>query len=246
MKRISKIFKRPEIVYLKNKIRPQKSYAQINEDLVFEILLGKIKTFIDIGANDGITGSNTFKFALNGAYGYCFEPVSSIFKNLKRLYRFNKRVICYKYGISDDSKNYEIRIDGVISTILETEDPVNSKCLEKYRNKNAETEIIRVAPLMKFINENNVFRNIDLLSIDVEGHELNVIKGINFKEIFIKCIVLESLGGKTTNFDTIHKILIDNDFIHVLTNNLNSIYIRKEFYNKEKLVSIKNMFVEYI
>lgn len=35
-------------------------------------------------------------------------------------------------------------------------------------------------------------RDIDLVSIDVEGHELEVLKGIDFKNLNIKCLVIEN------------------------------------------------------
>jgi len=226
-------------------MNPSSSYAQKKEDSVAELLLGNVKRFIDIGANDGISGSNTFLFALKGAHGLCFEPVHEIFKRLSDLYRFNSRIICIKEGISDQQKKYEIRVDGVISTIIETEDPVNKVCLKKFMDKNSLNELIEVKPLYYHIERFPYFKNVDLLSIDVEGHELNVINGINFKQVSIKCIIVESLGGKTTNYNTIETILKSNDFIPVFTNELNTFFLNKTVINNTIIETILFRYSEY-
>ena len=242
---IKKALRDPAVTYYYHKIYPSSSYAQKKEDLVAKLLLGNVKRFIDIGANDGISGSNTFSFALKGAHGLCFEPVHEIFTKLSDLYRFNSRVICINEGISDQQKKYEIRVDGVISTIIETEDPLNKVCLKEFMDKNARNELIEVKPLYYYIEKFPDFKNVDLLSIDVEGHELNVINGINFKQVNIKCIIVESLGGKTTNYKIIEKILKRNDFIPVFTNELNTFFINKTFINYPIIETILFKYSEY-
>ena len=73
-----------------NRLSPKKSYAQYQEDMVVEFLLGSVHKFIDIGAADGINGSNVFLFALQGAKGILFEPTPLFIKKLKLLYLLNK------------------------------------------------------------------------------------------------------------------------------------------------------------
>jgi len=236
----------PSVTYLRNKIfTSSSSYAQKNEDLVITALIGKVDKFIDIGANDGISGSNSFFFALNGAAGLCFEPVNEIFIRLSGLYRFNKRIICINEGVSDVSKSYEIRVDGVISTILETEDPVNKICLKDFVDKNARKEFIDVKPLSYHIENHPEFQDVDFMSIDVEGHELNVVRGIDFNRIKIKCIIIESLGGKTTNYDQIESLLKQNKFIPVLTNELNTFFIYESYLNRFRIETILKNYSEY-
>ena len=40
--------------------------------------------FLDIGAHDGVTGSNTFFFEKLGWDGICLEPIPSVFDKLKK------------------------------------------------------------------------------------------------------------------------------------------------------------------
>ena len=75
--------------YFREKVRRGVTYAQHEEDLVAREILGCVRRFIDVGANDGRTLSNTFGFALSGASGLCFEPVPEMFQRLRWLYALN-------------------------------------------------------------------------------------------------------------------------------------------------------------
>src|ERR1039458_9860290 len=98
------------------------SFSQAGEDLIVENLLRTVEFFVDIGANDGISGSNTFYFALRGAHGICFEPVSETYTKLRWLYLLNPRVRTVQCGISDKSRTAEIVAADFLSSLPETED----------------------------------------------------------------------------------------------------------------------------
>src|ERR1700682_1749414 len=85
-----------------------RSFAQAGEDLQVESLIGNVNYFVDIGAYDGISGSNTFYFALKGARGVCFEPIKGAFSRLASLYRLNSKVSCRNCGISDENRHAEM------------------------------------------------------------------------------------------------------------------------------------------
>ena len=74
--------------YLKRKRRKANSrndgHSQYGQDVTVYELLGKPQTgfFLDIGANDGKTFSNSLLFEENGWEGICVEPHPEIFKQL--------------------------------------------------------------------------------------------------------------------------------------------------------------------
>ena len=53
-------------------------------------------TYVDIGAHDGITGSNTYFFDLLGWEGICFEPLPEIYN---QLVINRKRPRCYRCAV---------------------------------------------------------------------------------------------------------------------------------------------------
>ena len=180
------------MIYLKHKLFPRQSYAQHGEDLTTLKLIGDVETFIDIGANDGISVSNTFLFALKGARGLCIEPVPSTFRLLSSLYLFNNKITCLNYGVSDTNKKTEIVSSGLLSYLPETQDDKLQQLLSNYFPEQKKVENVELVPFDKIIKYTNFPNEIDLLSIDVEGHELNVVKSIDFARYHFQLIVIET------------------------------------------------------
>src|SRR5216683_1012711 len=165
------------------------SFAQAGEDLMVENLLHRVEFFIDIGAHDGISGSNTFYFALRGARGICFEPVRWTFQKLESLYALNRRVQCRNSGISDIAGEAEIVAADFLSYLPNTLDEAQ---LSTHPPRETRVEKIKLCTFPQAIAGLNVPQTIDLLSIDVEGHELNVLRSIPLDQYRFRAIVLET------------------------------------------------------
>ena len=66
---------------------------------------------------------------------------------------------------------------------------------------------VYVKTLNKILNESKAPKIIDFMSIDVEGSEMEVLKGINFKEYKFKYILIEC-----RNFKKINNFLIKKNY----------------------------------
>jgi FkbM family methyltransferase len=177
------------IRYLIAQVSERQSFSQAGEDLKVEELIGQVRWFVDIGAHDGISVSNTLYFALLGAHGICFEPVRETFAKLRWLHILNPRVRTVKCGISDQSRKATMIAADFVSYLPETEDLAHTK-LSKIHESTSET-----VALLRFedaIEGLNLPAECDLLSIDVEGHELNVLKSINFTQHIFRAVVIET------------------------------------------------------
>lgn len=75
--------------------------GQANQDMLAYLFFRGKKDgfFIDIGANDGKTFSNTFIFENLGWKGICVEPLPDVYKILKQ----NRRCDCYNVAIAENS-----------------------------------------------------------------------------------------------------------------------------------------------
>ena len=135
---------------------------KIDKEILFaEKILNKKRRFIDIGGNVGIYSylfSNKFKQI------ECFEPIKEITYRLSALNK--KNIHLHNLALSNRAGNLRLyipKIDGILTPPLAT--------LEK-RSKPYETRKISIKKLDSFN-----FSYVDLIKIDVEGHEYKLIQG---------------------------------------------------------------------
>lgn len=242
---------RSRFKYKWNRVNPRATYAQNEEDLVILELLGKIDKFIDIGANDGITCSNTFLFGLRGARGLAFEPTATTFSLLKSLYRTNNFIICINEGLSCKEDEILIKSDGLLSYIPETQDSGLSKLLSMHYSTDSTFEKILIKPLNYWLDCYTDFQQCDFVSLDVEGHELSVLQGIDFKRFRAKCFIIETHAwGNQANwlhrdYETIDQLLNQNSYKAVLRNKINTFWLHNNLISSRKLQKVENKFSNY-
>ena len=169
-----------------------KSFGEYQEDLKVKELLGSVSTFVDIGANDGYHSSNSFYWGVRGARGVCFEPIPEAYHRLKRLYLFNRHVVCRNVGISDQNVDAAMVSLGDQSYIPETQDEKH-KALHKLRHEGMKQKCaVKLLTFGEAIQGVGLPMSIDLLSVDVEGHELNVLQSIPFQTYSFGVIIIET------------------------------------------------------
>ena len=94
--------------------------------------------------------------------------------------------------------------------------------------KDFKTKIINTKTLGEILSKNKLF-NIDFLNIDIEGHELDVLKLFNFKKFYIKVICIELLNYNkmsTAKKKQLVLLLKKNKFKLVDKSNINYIFKR--------------------
>jgi FkbM family methyltransferase len=156
--------------------------------------------FIELGANDGIQQSNTKHLELyQGWQGVLIEPSPTQFAKLKKSRsKKSKFFNCACVGFDFPKETIELMYSNLMSIALEGEndiaDPVaHAKAGESHSDR--EEAYIFSAPartLQSIVDEAKSPRVIDLLSLDVEGGELEVLKGINFEQTNFKYMVIET------------------------------------------------------
>lgn len=78
-------------------------YGQVDQDLYAFLFFGGKKDgfYVDIGANDGVSFSNTYIFEQFGWNGICVEPLPDIFSKLRQ----NRKCACYNVAVAAESGN---------------------------------------------------------------------------------------------------------------------------------------------
>lgn len=209
-------------ILFRNWTDKKESYAQHGEDLLVEQLLGRIKSFIDIGANDGVLFSNTFKFAKKGARGLCVEPSHKSFRKLKLNHLFHRKVRCIHSAASSQSGYLYLKEDGYESTLSQV-----------HSDASLDSAKVRAFTLDELIRKHSSFNKVDLLSIDVEGHEESVLRGTQ-KPMQAKIIILES---DKSDLESLRRLPALKEHRPVFTNGVNLIFSWK----KSDLKTPKNL-----
>jgi len=214
------------------------SYSHHAEDVLIQEYLGKVDSFIDIGANDGIKYSNVYKFANVGACGLSFEPIPSIFEKLKENYKHFPSVHCLQSAVSNKFDSVCMVDAGVLSHIPETADTgltCNVINTPQMPARNVWADTISAKSISYLWNQYFQHGTIpDVVSIDVEGHEHIILQ--NWDSDFLpKAFIVEThcydkdenLTWKHQHYLDILERLVDQfGYNIVTTTKMNTIFLK--------------------
>lgn len=206
-------------------------FSQYQQDQFLDkILFNKKKNgfFIDIGAHDGVTISNSLFFEKYRDWkGICIEPNPVVYNQLQK----NRSSVNLNVCIGNSNKivnftqilGYSEMLSGVTSTYDKRHlDRINSEVSQK----GGEIKSIDVQMLRLDAIEGILDKKIDFVSIDTEGNEIDIIKSIDFEKIFIKVLVVENNYNDTD----LANLLKSKNFNLITTLHTDEVYInRKEF-----------------
>ncbi|MCL5290548.1 MAG: FkbM family methyltransferase [Bacillota bacterium] len=173
-------------------------YSQIGQDqfLNESIFQGKENGFfVDIGAHNGITFSNSYFFERHKNWqGLCIEPMPNIYK----LLRENRRCICIEGAISFENGVQEfLSLAGhteMYSCLLTGSDPRHLERIQREMQRhggNQQVIQVKTYTLQSILDDHHV-KSIDFCSIDTEGNELTVLQSVDWEKVDIKCLVVEN------------------------------------------------------
>ena len=177
-------------------------------DLRLDKLFNKDNGFyIELGANDGLKQSNTafFEFFRNWN-GILIEPSQSAFEKCK----INRpKSNCYWNACVSNEYLDEFIYGDFDSNLMSSVNGVRKQ------GRKIDIKHLKKVPattLEKILNEEKIIEKnikIDLLSLDTEGYELNILKGINLNLYRPKYMLIEVYNF---DFDNISKFLKENEY----------------------------------
>ncbi len=166
-------------------------YSQSGQDKWVHDLIGDKGFFVDVGAYDGIQTSNTYFLEQKGWNGICIE---------------GSREIYYKLKENRKSKNVHKAVTDHTGFLGFAADRIGGN------------NITKCDTLDNILISQNCQKEIDYLSIDIEGHELTVFSCFDFSKWDIKLMTVEHnlyfMGSDYKN--KLYDLLTANGFIRIV------------------------------
>lgn len=146
--------------------------------------------FVDIGANDGQKGSMTYDLEKNGWSGILIEPNPILVENLKKV----RTSPVYPYAISSTEGDLPFYIVAGPDNLHGLSRFDYTQEFEDHIKKCGGTvtkTMVHVKKISSIMQEAQNLESVDLLKIDVEGHEFEVLKSFDFEKFHPRLIVTE-------------------------------------------------------
>jgi len=201
MNRVIKLFKRTSFsIFLKIvvnhltmkllNIPGRIMYSSFGEDVIlFNLFSNKTRgNFIDVGCNRPIDGNNTFNLYIRGWSGLNIDGNQSLINEYKKIRPFDTS-ICALVSNQEVELPFYISKTDAVSTI-------SIDFLDKHKNTweySAHDIVIKKTRTLTQILDDNLYMNkpIDLLSIDIEGHDFEALLGLDLNKYRPSVICIE-------------------------------------------------------
>ena len=147
--------------------------------------------FVEFGAFDGETTSNSSALADLGWEGLFIEPVDYLYSQCVARHRRNSAVTVLNCGVSDVAQSGQISVAGPLSTL-------SASALESFEKlgwaKGLHTGDFRevtLRPLENILTDVGAPTEFDVLSVDVEGYEWEALQNFDFDKWKPKMVIVE-------------------------------------------------------
>jgi len=171
--------------------------------------------YVDVGANDPIIESQTYHLEESGWHGLLIEPLTSYCDRLKA----NRKGIVIQHACSapeNHNKVLKLLVAGGHSTLNENPIALGTKT-------NESVEVV-CKTLDSILEHNDVAKHFDFISIDIEGHEMEMFKGFTLEKWQPQLVLLED---HVTNHDK-HAFMVRNHYQLLMRTGLNSWYVPRQ------------------
>ena len=177
------------------------------DEFIFD-MFGKTKSyFVDVGASDGIYGSNTYSLEKRGWEGLCVEAhpdlVTELGKNRSckiepSLVGKEKENVVFALQLEEcHAKGFVVgNTYGGFSHSWRGGSRIVENRKEKTFISKGEMIEMQTTPLTEILDKHNSPTYIELLDIDTEGNDYNVLEGINWNKYRFASILIEGEGDE--------------------------------------------------
>lgn len=182
------------------------------------------KFFVDVGANDGVTISNSLPFIKEGWRGIMIEPAPAVFEKLKRNHGHRDSVICVQVACSERTGDADLYIgsdgeEGFLSTLCQTDN-------EWFKTARSSKAVrVKTETLGNILKEHRAPRQPGMLLVDCEGLDYECFLGLDFSLFRPTIIATEEYEWEPLKHAAKYALLIQNNYSLVQKVGCNTIWV---------------------
>jgi len=156
---------------------------------------GAPKMVIDVGANDGFYGSNSFPFVARGWRAILIEPHPAVFSQLQKRFARDPHVTCLNLACAECSgkRPLFLGVDGETPSLSTLS---NDPEMLSQPGRTKESVLVPVETLADILSTRQIPRDFGLLTIDTEGMDYEVLLGLDCSVWRPRVIITEDYASK--------------------------------------------------
>ena len=217
---------------------PQQQSCQIpNLWFLFELFFGRRTegTFVEVGAYDGVTVSNTWGLAARGWRGWMAEPVPTLAALCRQSHAQHPAITVVETAVGAEG-THEIRL-----YLADTLTTANPTLFSEYRHTDwaqgalTDKEIVVAATTLdRFLGDHNVPHDFDVLVVDVEGYEAEVFSTFDLSRWTPKMLIIElsdthsSLSTTARADSALGTHIVEAGYRIVYKDEINTVFVRND------------------
>lgn len=195
------------------------------------------RIFVEVGAFDGESVSNTSCLADAGWRGYYIEPVREHFEQCVQRHKNNLKVTVSNFSIGTEQDYQTVYCSGIVSTLDKQQaEIISSMSLFGYpQYKEQQCWQLR---LESYLEKSDIPKNFDLLVVDVEGREEDVFNSFDLNEWSPKMMIIELIDDHEYFQDNVTLVkscknlrsyINSNGYTELFRDHINTIFVRDEY-----------------
>lgn len=171
-----------------------KNFSQnLEQEVILDYFKDSNPNFVDFGANDGVTFSNTRALAERGSCGIFIEPSPRAFHLLKQNYKDLAKKGCYYfYNCAIGDVNGEVILHDSDSILRGSDVSLVSTMIlsetDRFKRTTKYTEIpVKCFRWKTFVNRLSI-TDFQMISCDTEGMELVILRQMDLSKVQLICV----------------------------------------------------------
>ena len=203
------------------RVSEPQSHAQFAEDRILAGIFGERAEgrCVEVGANDGVTGSASYLFEQRGWQCLLVEPIPALVQEIRK-HRSCRIVNCAASAGEGQATFFVAENVEAISGLDLS--PERAEWIQRAGGTIKEITV-RTATLDSLLEEAG-FGELDFVTIDVEGHELSVLEGFDLDKHVPRIVILEdnSINGEAS----VARHMAEHGYVHFKRTGVNEWYAR--------------------